>query len=98
MKTFEKIYIGKGKQVANLNIVKVTCKLEDLVAIAYEMDGIRYVTFEIAKMKAADTYGRTHSAYYSKMQVTPDAPKLAKKTSKAKGKKNQPQTAEPLPF
>ena len=30
MKTFVKNYIGKGKQVAGLNIAKITCKLEDL--------------------------------------------------------------------
>lgn len=101
MKTYEKIYIGKGKKVANLDIVKVTCKLEDLESIAYEMEGTKYVTFEIARMKEADTYGRTHSAFYNKMHETPDAPKApAKGKGKPKSKKIQLQTelAEPLPF
>jgi hypothetical protein len=49
MKTFVKNYIGKGKQVAGLNIAKITCKLEDLQKFAYEYDGIEYVTFEVAK-------------------------------------------------
>ena len=99
MKTFEKIYIGKGKQVGDLNIVKVTCKLEDLQAIAYEMDGTRYVTFDIAKMKGADPFGRTHSAYYSKMHATPDASEASeKKIRKPAGRKGKKVAAGPIPF
>jgi len=65
MKTFVKNYIGKGKQVAGLQIVKVTCKLEDLQKYAYEYDGIQYVTFEVAKMKTKDSFGRDHTVYVS---------------------------------
>ena len=85
MKTFEKIYIGKGKKVENLDIVKVTCKLEDLQAIAYNYDGTDFVTFEVARMKTADNFGRSHSVYYSKMTEVADTPKKgAKKPRKLK--------------
>ena len=99
MKTFEKIFVGKGKQVKDLEIVKVTCKLEDLAAIAYELDGTRYVTFEIAKMKGADPFGRTHSAYYNKMHVTPEAGEATeKKTRKPAIRKEKKAAAAPIPF
>ena len=70
MKTFKKFYIGKGKQVAGLQIVKVTCKLEDLEKFAYEYDGIQYVTFEVAKMKTTDTFGRDHTVYVTQRVQT----------------------------
>jgi len=72
MKTFVKNYIGKGKQVAGLQIVKVTCKLEDLEKFAYEYDGTRYVTFEVAKMKSTDSFGRDFTAYVSHREETED--------------------------
>lgn len=65
MKTFVKNYIGKGKQIAELQIVKVTCKLADLEKYVYEYDGIQYVTFEVAKMKSKDSFGRDHTVYVS---------------------------------
>ena len=68
MKTFVKNYIGKGKQVAGLQIAKVTCKLEDLQKFAYEYDGIEYVTFEVAKMKTPDNFGRDYTVYVSQKE------------------------------
>ena len=68
MKTFVKNYIGKGKQVAGLSIAKVTCKVEDLVKYAYEYDGIEYVTFEVAKMKTPDNFGRDYTVYVSQKE------------------------------
>lgn len=70
MNTFKKFYIGKGKQVTGLQIVKVTCKLEDLQKFAYEYDGIKYVTFEVAKMKSKDSFGRDYTAYVSHREET----------------------------
>jgi hypothetical protein len=95
MKTFKKNWIGKGKQVAGLDIVKVTCKLEDLRNFAYTFDGVEYVTFEVAKMKNPDSYGRDHTVYVSTQEEveTPEAPKQDEKSSK-KPKKSKKATAE----
>lgn len=86
MKTFEKIYIGKGKQVGDLNIVKVTLKLEDLRALAFEFEGTLYVSFEVAQMINPDNFGRTHTVYHSKLVEKPADPdqkqKPARKTRK----------------
>ena len=55
---YEKIYIGKGTQVPNLQICKVTLKLEEVEKIAYEREGIKYVTFEVAKLREPNKFGR----------------------------------------
>jgi len=102
MKTFEKIYIGKGKKVENLDIVKVTCKLEDIQAIAYNYEGTDYVTFEVARMRVANEFGKTHSVYYNKMSEVADTPtRGAKKSRKLKklDKVNVPvPVVDDLPF
>ena len=81
MKTFEKIYIGKGKQVGDLSIVKVIVKLEDLQELAYQFEGTTYVSFEVAQMINPDNFGRTHTCYYSKL-VEKKAEASQKKTKR----------------
>jgi|GEM_PF-256670 len=82
MKTFKKFYIGKGKQVEGLNIAKCTCRLEDLEQFSYEYDGGRYVTFEVAKMKQADNFGRDYTLYVSKKEESEEAEENQKKLPK----------------
>src|SRR5659263_604114 len=85
MKTFKKFYIGKGKQVEGLNIAKCTCRLEDLEKFSYEYYGVRYVTFEVAKMKQADNFGRDYTLYVSKKEEAErESNKTSKKTNKSK--------------
>ena len=86
MKNFTKNYIGKGKQINTMDIVKITLKMEDIMKFKYEKEGAEYVTFEIARMREADKYGRTHTAYVSTMAEEPAvAPK--KSTRKRSVKK-----------
>ena len=85
MKTFVKHYIGKGKQVAGLTISKCTCKLADLEKFSYEYGGVKYVSFEVAKMKTPDNFGRDYTLYVSKKEEPegePDSKKAAKKAVK----------------
>jgi len=82
---YEKIYIGKGTQVPNLQIAKVTVRLEEVEKIAYDRDGVKYVTFEVAKLREPDKFGRSYTCYYSKKVNNVEEP-APKKTSK-KGKK-----------
>ncbi len=65
MKKYTKVYIGKGTQVANMDIVKVNLKVEELLKLTHEFNGVEYLTFELAKMQSKDDYGRTHTAYVS---------------------------------
>jgi hypothetical protein len=67
--SFEKVFIGKGRQVPNMQVAKVTIPLEKLQEIAYEKEGVMYCTFEVSKMKEADRFGREYTAYYNKMTV-----------------------------
>ena len=93
MKTYKKNYIGKGKKVAGLDIVKITCKLEDLQKFAYfYKDGIdEFVTFEVAKMKSPDNYGRDYTVYVNTEEETKEeAPKRKDKAPAAKTGKPAP--------
>lgn len=98
MKKYTKNYIGKGTQVAGLDIVKVTLKVEDLLKVTHEFQGVEYLTFELAKMQHTDDFGRTHTAYVSvredaeETEAAPD-----KKAGKAgKASKKASKTEEPV--
>tara|TARA_R110001599_G_scaffold221395_4_gene420008 strand:+ start:23210 stop:23467 length:258 start_codon:yes stop_codon:yes gene_type:complete len=84
MSQFEKTYIGKGSQVKDLNIIRVSISKETLEEILndhmVDYDGKEYLVFEVASLKEPDQYGKTHTAYISKKVVGPKNGK----TSKAK--------------
>jgi len=84
MKKYNKSYIGKGTQVANMDIVKVTLKVEELLKVTHEFQGVKYLTFELAKMQSKDDFGRTHTAYVSvKEDATEEEPTADRKAEKA---------------
>ena len=83
MKTYKKYFIGKGKQVKGLNIIKATCNMDDLNALSYEFDGQLYITFEIAKMKQPDQFGREFTLYVNRKEEVADEPKPARQKSPA---------------
>lgn len=88
MKTFEKTYIGKGKQIGNLRIVRVSLKIEDVLQHKHEYNGQDYITFEVAALQQPDKFGNTYTVYVSKPvenQVQEQAEEV--KTAGAEGKK-----------
>ena len=89
MKKFVKNYVGKGKQHENLDIVTVSFDLEELAKFAHEYEGKKYVTVEISKLKQADKYGRTHTAYVNKLEAVKEQEDDSKKN-----KSRKKQTAE----
>lgn len=91
---YEKIYIGKGNQVPNLQIVRVTLKLSEVKKIAYTRDGVEYITIEVAKLKEPDKFGRDYTVYSSKKVAEVQEPAQKKTGGKRKTKKE----GEPLPF
>src|SRR5665647_2905966 len=97
MKTFVKNYIGKGKQVAGLSIAKVTCKLEDLQKFAYTFDGVEYVTFEVAKMKQPDSFGRDYTVYVSQAEEVEEKQKKEDKQPSRKSPKKSAKAKEQVP-
>lgn len=94
MKTYKKNYIGKGNQVPNLSIAKCTVKVEEILKFKHEFEGVEYVTFEVAKMKQEDKYGRDYTVYCTTHEEVADEKpveepietpkKIRKKTAKAK--------------
>ena len=75
MAQFEKTYIGKGSKVKGLDIVRVSISRENLEEILndhmVEYEGKEYMVFEVAALKEADQYGKTHAAYISKKVENP---------------------------
>ena len=80
MKSYKKNYIGKGTQVENMDIVKVTLKVEEILKYKHEFEGQDYITLEVAKMQQADKFGRTHTAYVTIREETEE--EKPKKSSK----------------
>lgn len=99
MTTFEKHYIGKGTQVNDLDIVKVVLPVEGLEASVFEKDGKKYLSFEVAKMKSPDKFGRTHTCYYqTKVQKEEAAAEPEKQKKEKKNKKKKQEVEDDLPF
>ena len=82
MKSYKKNYIGKGTQVENMDIVKVTLKVEEILKYKHEFEGGEYITFEIARMQQPDKFGRTHTAYVTIVEETVSKKPARKKSSK----------------
>jgi hypothetical protein len=89
---FTKNYIGKGKQVKGLQIVKFSFKVADITKFTHEYDGEDYLSFEIAKMKEPDKFGREYTAYVSVLEE--DEPK---KATFKKGAKKSKKATEMIP-
>ena len=87
MKKYTKSYIGKGTAVAGMDIVKVSLKVEDILKLTHEFNGVEYLTFEIAKMQKADDYGRTHTAYVSVREDAPEEETAADKKTRLAAEK-----------
>jgi len=103
MTTFEKHYIGKGTQVENLDIVRIVIPVEGLEAAVFEKNGVKYLSFEVAKLKQEDKFGRTHTCYYqtkvsSTIPTQDEEPEKQKKSGKKKSQKQTAGADDDLPF
>ncbi|MBN2660424.1 MAG: hypothetical protein JXR54_04055 [Tannerellaceae bacterium] len=72
MKKYVKNYLGKGIQVSDMSIVKVTVKVSELLKHVHEFGGEQYCTFEVAELKQPDDFNRTHTAYCTTIEDVPD--------------------------
>jgi len=103
MTTFEKHYIGKGTQVENLDIIKIVLPVEGLEKAVFEKNGVKYLSFEVAKLRGEDKFGRTHTCYYqSKVSAANPTqqygPEEQKKAQKPSRKKQTKPDSDNLPF
>ena len=77
--------------------------VEGLEKAVFVVNGIKYLSFEVAKLREEDKFGRTHTCYYqTKVSAAiPTQDEAAEKQKKAdkKSSKKQAQPAEDdLPF
>ncbi|MEX2594684.1 MAG: hypothetical protein WD426_18080 [Anditalea sp.] len=67
MSQFEKIYIGKGTQIKDFNIIRVSISKDTLEEILKDhmvnYEGKEYLIFEVSALKEADQFGKTHGLY-----------------------------------
>jgi hypothetical protein len=104
MKTFEKNYIAKGKQVKDLQIIRISLKVEDILEHAHDYKGEQFLTFEVAKLQNPDKFGNDYTVYVNKLVETEEkpaktAPKTAPKDEKApKKSKKQDKDNKEFPF
>ena len=68
MKNFVKIYIGKGKKIEGLEIIKINLKIEDLAKFSHKYNDEDYITLEIAKMKSPDKFGHDYTVYVNRLE------------------------------
>jgi hypothetical protein len=66
--SYSREFIGKGKKIANHDMVQVTICVDQIEEHIREYEGKKYVTFMVASMKAKDKFGRTHSAFISERE------------------------------
>ena len=95
MKTYTKIYIGKGKKVANLDIIKVSFNLAAITELSHEFKGEQYLSFEVAKMKEPDQFENTHTVYVNKL--VEEASTVAEPSTPSKKSLKTKKTASPAP-
>jgi hypothetical protein len=103
MKNFVKNYIGKGKKIEGLEIIKINFKIEDLVKFSHKYKDEDYISLEIAKLKSPDQFGHDYTAYVNRLEesevnepVKPtETPKKKRNTSK---KVSRETPSEEIPF
>jgi len=77
--------------------------VEGLEKAVFVVNGIKYLSFEVAKLREEDKFGRTHTCYYqtkvtSVIPTQDEAAEKQKKASKKKSKKETAETKDDLPF
>jgi hypothetical protein len=97
MKTFVKNYIGKGRQVEGLEIVKITLKMKDLVKFSHQYKDEEYISLEVAKLQNPDNFDNTHTVYVNRLEEQQE-PAPAEPEKKKKSRKSSKKVTADLPF
>ena len=87
MKNFKKIYIGKGTQVEDMDMVTVNIDMDQASEFIFEYDGKKYLRFEVARMKETSQYGKTHTCYVSKLEEADEPATLNEAAANSTGGK-----------
>jgi hypothetical protein len=68
-------------------IAKCTLRVSEMMKFVHEYEGEQYITFEVAKMKQQDKFGRDYTVYCTTKEETQDE-KPEKKARKKSAKKS----------
>lgn len=90
----EKIYIGKGTQVKNFDMVNVTINVSQAEAHIFEYKGEKFLKITVAKTKATDKFGKTHAAYINTYSKQPESTAAVKENSSATATATKPKKAK----
>ncbi len=63
MMSEEKIYLGKGTQIKDFDMIDITLEFDQLEQHAFEYQGNRYLKFTVSRMKKKSKYDATHTVY-----------------------------------
>jgi len=89
MNSTEKIYIGKGNQVKDYDMLSIVINLSIAKGQTFiAKNGDTLLRFTIARTKNPDSFGRTHTAYVTPMPSIEEP--VTKKKGKAKAHKLEP--------
>jgi len=89
MKKFVKNYIGKGKKVEGLEIIKINLKISDIVKFAHKYNDEDYISLEVAKLQNTDNFGHDYTVYVNRLEeevISEPAPSLKAKKQTKKSK------------
>jgi phage protein D len=104
MKIFVKNYIGKGKKVEGLEIIKINLKIADLVKFAHKYNDEDYISLEVAKLQTPDNFGHDYTVYVNRLEeeqvkeVKEPAPGPAPKKQTKKSKASKQEATVEVPF
>ena len=98
MKKFVKNYIGKGKKVEGLEIIKINLKISDILKFTHKYNDEDYISLEVAKLLNPDNFGHDYTVYVNRLEEEKDSepgPTPKKQTKKSQVVKKE--TSE-VPF
>ena len=68
MKKFVKNYIGKGRKVEGLEIIKINLKISDILKFAHKYNDEDYISLEVAKLQTPDNFGHDYTAHVNRLE------------------------------
>jgi hypothetical protein len=82
MKNYNKVYLGKGTKISNLDIISFSIDLDAAEKFAFEYNGRKFLKLEIAKLQQADNFQRTHTVYASVKEGAEETRESKEETAK----------------
>ncbi len=83
MKNYNKVYLGKGTKVSNLDIISFSIDWDAAEKFAFDYNGRKFLKLEIAKLQHTDNFQRTHTVYASVKEIPEEIRESKAETAKS---------------